>query len=268
MTLYEMRRRLHGDELSHRRYAFGRSRRGSGVNDATHETVREHWSALLDCDPATVFAAGSSVVTADAGAVEVLVHPEGAVLAAPAWLADPLRSVLAEGSVAPTAAGVRELVGTAVGGSEPTVAEVLGPQFVGYCDDSTFTPVHDASAPVAAVEPDSLASLRDATPAEEWDRSGVRFDDGPTFAVERDGRPVAAAQYQTTHGTAGIGIVSHPEHRGEGHATLAVSLATAHALDAGLVPEYRTLEAWSSSVALADRLGFERVGSSLLVTLD
>jgi hypothetical protein len=33
------------------------------------------------------------------------------------------------------------------------------------------------------------------------------------------------------------------------------------------VPEYRTLAEWSSSVALAERLGFERVGVSLLVKL-
>jgi GNAT superfamily N-acetyltransferase len=205
-------------------------------------------------------------------AVEVFSYEGGAVVSAPPSLAGAIQSVLAARSIPTTATEARALAEAAVDrcevGGGPTVTEVLGPQFVGYCDDSTFTPVHDASAPVAAVEPDSLASLRDATPAEEWDRSGVRFDDGPTFAVERDGRPVAAAQCQTTHVTAGIGIVSHPEHRGEGHATLAVSLATAHALDAGLVPEYRTLEAWSSSVALADRLGFERVGSSLLVTLD
>jgi RimJ/RimL family protein N-acetyltransferase len=93
-------------------------------------------------------------------------------------------------------------------------------------------------------------------------------DDQPTVVVERDGRLVAAAQYAADHGTAGIGVVSHPDHRGEGNATLAVSLATTHALAARLVPEYRTLEEWSSSVALAERLGFERVGRSLLVKLD
>nr|WP_264474975.1 GNAT family N-acetyltransferase [Salinirubrum litoreum] len=156
-----------------------------------------------------------------------------------------------------------------VDSDDPAVAEVLGPQFVGYCDDSTFTPVHDEQSPVGLIEPESLTSLRDATPTDEWDRSGVRTDDdGPAFAVERDGQVVAATQYSIAHGTAGIAVVSRPAYRGEGNATRAVSAATAHALDAGLVPEYRTLEEWSSSVALAERLGFERVGVSLLVRLD
>ena len=146
---------------------------------------------------------------------------------------------------------------------------MLGPQFVGYCNESTFAPVHAGSTAVEALDSASLTPLRAATPVEEWDRSGVRTDAAdPTFAVVRDERPVAAAQYAVGHGTAGIEVVSHPDHRGEGHATLAVSAATAHALDAGLVPEYRTLREWSSSVALAERLGFERVGWSLLVELD
>jgi GNAT superfamily N-acetyltransferase len=242
------------------------------MDDSALTTVAEHWAAVLDCEPATVFASGSSVVSGDTGAVELFVHSEGAVLSAPAWLVEPLRSVVADRSVVATVAGVRAVVETATTGptsEEPAVTEVLGPQFVGYCDDSTFTPIHDESSPVGMVEPTSLTSLREATPAEEWDRSGVRIDDEkPTFAVERDGQLVAVAQYSVAHDTAGMEVVSHPAHRGQGYATLAVSLATAHALDAGLVPEYRTLEEWSSSVALAERLGFERVGVSLLVKLD
>jgi GNAT superfamily N-acetyltransferase len=243
------------------------------VNDSTRETVREHWAALLDCDPATVFAAGPSVVPTTTEAVEMFSHDAGAVVAAPPSLAGEVRSVLAARSTPTTATEARALVEATVDRCEvdggPTVEEVLGPQFVGYCDESTFSPVHGESPAVELVDPASLASLRAATPAAEWDRSGVRTDDDdPTVAVEHDGRPVAAAQYAADHGTAGIGVVSHPDHRGEGNATLAVSLATAHALAVGLVPEYRTLEAWSSSVALAERLGFERVGRSLLVELD
>lgn len=243
------------------------------MNDATRETVREHWAALLGCAPATVFTAGPSVVPTTSEAVEVFSYEGGAVVSAPPSLAGALRSVLAARSIPTTATEARALAEAAVDrcavGGGPTVTEVLGPQFVGYCDDSTFTPVHEESTAVELVDPASLASLRAATPAAEWDRSGVRTDDDdPTVAVARDGRPVAAAQYAVEHETAGIAVVSHPDHRGAGNATLAVSQATAHALNAGLVAEYRTLEAWSSSVALAERLGFERVGRSLLVRLD
>ena len=243
------------------------------MNDATRETVREHWAALLGCAPATVFTAGPSVVPTTSEAVEVFSYEGGAVVSAPPSLAGALRSVLAARSIPTTATEARALAEAAVDrcevGGGPTVTEVLGPQFVGYCDDSTFTPVHEESTAVELVDPASLASLRAATPAAEWDRSGVRTDDDdPTVAVARDGRPVAAAQYAVEHETAGIAVVSHPDHRGAGNATLAVSQATAHGLNAGLVAEYRTLEAWSSSVALAERLGFERVGRSLLVRLD
>lgn len=246
----------------------------AGVNDATRETISEHWAALLDCDPATVFATGQSIVASDTESVGFFSHTSGVTLSAPTSLAESLRSVVAEQPPSPTATGARTTVERALDTTPPTedsvgVTEVLGPQFVGYCDESTFTPIHDESSAVGVVDPDALTSIRDATPAEEWDRSGVRTDDAvPTFAVERDGRLVAATQYRVAHGTAGIAVVSRPAHRGEGDATLAVSAATAHALDARLVPEYRTLMEWSSSVALAERLGFERVGVSLLVKLD
>jgi GNAT superfamily N-acetyltransferase len=245
----------------------------SGVNDETRETLREHWAALLDCAPEAVFAPDCSIVASDTDAVELLSHPDGVTVAGPAAVTSSLRSVLADRPLDVTPASARTVVETALDrasvGEARSVSEVLGPQFVAYCDASTFTPVHDASSPVGAVDPASLEPLREAVPPEEWKRSGVRADDGvPTFAVERDGRPVAATQYRIADGTAGIAVVSRPAYRGEGNATLAVSAATAHALDAGLVPEYRTLEEWSSSVALAERLGFERVGVSLLVRLD
>jgi hypothetical protein len=162
---------------------------GSCMDDASLTTVTDHWATILDCDPAVVFAPGVSVVSGDTEAVEILGHSSGATLSAPPSLADELRSVVTDRSVALTATGARELVESATESTsgEWSVDEVLGPQFVGYCDDSTFSSVHDESSPVGLIEPESLSSLREATPAEEWDRSGVRIDDEPTFAVERDG---------------------------------------------------------------------------------
>ena len=64
-----------------------------------------------------------------------------------------------------------------------------------------------------------------------------------------------------------IAVVAAPYWRGAGHATAAVAAAARHAIDAGLLPQYRTLVANEPSMAIARRLGFERYGSSVFVRL-
>ena len=59
-----------------------------------------------------------------------------------------------------------------------------------------------------------------------------------------------------------VAVVTHPDHRSSGNGRAAASLLTDRALDAGLLPQYRTSDAWPWSVALAEGLGYERFATS------
>jgi len=224
-------------------------------------TARRHWAEILGCRPESVFGSATTVTEWDRHGIEILCWEGGAVVGAPPALFEALRENVDRIPFDIGREGARALV-------EPVVAvdDVLGPQFVGYCDETTFDPV---DREVQRIEPQRLDWLRDACPGGEWERSGLSVDaDVPTFAVLRADRPVAAVQYGVVDGVAKPAVASHPAHRGEGHAKAVVSAATAHALDREHLVEYRTVERWTASVALAERLGFERVGRSLLVELE
>ena len=94
------------------------------------------------------------------------------------------------------------------------------------------------------------------------------FEPGETVGIEADGRLVAAAGYEVwDERIAHISVVTHPDYRSRGLGQAVVSRATDRALDAGLWPQYRTLDAWPWSVALAEGLSFERFASGSLVVL-
>ena len=223
-------------------------------------TARHHWAGVLGCPPESVFDSATTMTERDRNGVEILCWESGAVVGAPAEFVESLREHIDRVPFDVGREGARALV-------EPVAAvdDVFGPQFVGYCDETIFNPV---DREVRQIEPRRLDWLRDACPVEEWNRSGLSVDaDVPTFAVLRADRPIAAVQYGVVDGVAKPAVASHPAHRGEGHAKAAVSAATAHALGRRHLVEYRTVERWTASVALAEGLGFERVARSLLVEL-
>ncbi|QLH79613.1 hypothetical protein HZS55_20970 [Halosimplex rubrum] len=223
-------------------------------------TARRHWADIIGCRPESVFDSATTVTEWGQNGVEILCWESGGAVGAPPAFLEALREHADHVPFDIDRKGARALV-------EPVAAvdDVLGPQFVEYCDETTFDPVERG---VRRIEPRRLDWLRDPCPVEEWVRSGLAVDaDVPTFAVLRADRPVAAVQYGVVDGVAKLAVASHPAHRGEGHAKAAVSAATAHALDRGHLVEYRTVERWTASVALAGGLGFERVARSLLVEL-
>lgn len=220
--------------------------------EATRRTVRQHWAAELGC-ASDALGSGTTVTTWNGPGVEYLTYDSGAVVGLP--------SELASEPADPPAFDREALRGWVARNSD--VGAVHGPQFVGYCDESTFAAGDGDAMEVGASE---LEALKAAAPADEWNRSGLALDtDAPTYAVLGDDGPLAAAQTGAVDGVAGVCVLTHPDYRGEGNAAAAVSRATKDALESGAVVEYRTLEKWASSVALAEGLGFERWGRSLLV---
>lgn len=231
------------------------------MRESSLQKVKEHWGQLLSCGPSKIFSDGITVTHWESRSVEFLIWESGAIVTAPESLGAALRERVCRVPFDLTCDDARQFV-------EPIaiVDDVLGPQFVGYCDQSTFDPV-DSDA--QRIEPDQLGPLRDACADYEWTRSAFQIDnvDRPTFAVLRDGQPIAASQISSAHGVAGLATVTHPAYRNRGHGKSVVSRAVEAAFHRNLLAEYRTVERWSSSVALAEHLGFEQVARSILVQL-
>lgn len=153
----------------------------------------------------------------------------------------------------------------------PLVAErIVGPAFIGYGTEETLdlSPAQGARR-LTPRDRDAVDRLRASCGDEEWDHGGSDPDAVPVFGCFDDrGRVLALAGYKTWgDAIAHIAIVAAPDHRGRGLATQAVARAARHALDAGLLPQHRTLEANGPSMGIARRLGFERYGFSVFVRL-
>lgn len=150
------------------------------------------------------------------------------------------------------------------------VERIVGPAFIGYGTaetlDLTLAP---GARALTSADDAAVAGLRAACGDEAWDHGGSDPRAVPTFGCFDDrGALLTLAGYKTWGGEiAHIAIVSAPDHRGRGYASTAVACAARHALDAGLLPQYRTLAANEPSMAVAPKLGFARYGFSVFVRL-
>ncbi|MFI6588414.1 GNAT family N-acetyltransferase [Embleya sp. NPDC050493] len=225
-----------------------------------------------------VEAAGAAVEFPGTGEVNVVVSP-GSQLCPPAWAG----VVLLGGAGIATAPNARdaELLADAVRKAAPAsglvdaggllgalpVVDVLGPASLLYLDRAAFLP-HDGAAAVEEVARDGaeLAALLDRVGAADADESGLADVTSPVFVVREGVHVVAAAGYQLwPRSVAQHGVLVAPGSRGRGLARTVASAAVAHALAAGLLPQWRARPEPSKRVALA--LGFREVGSQVSVRL-
>ncbi len=144
-------------------------------------------------------------------------------------------------------------------------AAVLRPELVMdvvellFADRATFRPV-TSQRPVDQVAADDprvaalAGSLSDDEAAEADAVDLARHD--AIFAVRRGDELVAACGYEVWRGgLAHCAVFTHPDARAKGYDRVAASAAVAHALDAGLVAQWRTRVPASRAVAVA--LGFD-----------
>jgi GNAT superfamily N-acetyltransferase len=143
-------------------------------------------------------------------------------------------------------------------------AEVLGPARLAYLDPEAFAPVPGDVEAVTAAE---VAGLEDAAGDADAGEAGVGESTSPVFVARVAGQVVAASGYRDWDGAlAHVGVLTHPDHRNRGHARVVATAATAHALAAGLVPQWRARV--PASRAVARSLGYEDLGDQLSVRLD
>ncbi|MFH8345476.1 GNAT family N-acetyltransferase [Streptomyces sp. NPDC018045] len=176
------------------------------------------------------------------------------------------------------------------------VAAVMGPAGLAYVTEDAWCPRPDGGGVQRlSAGPAAVTALLEAAGRTDAEESGLAEITSPAFAVCPQGagpvsagavdagavgagavgagavgadEPVltAAAGYRHwPRGTAHLCVLTAPDRRGEGLARRVASAAVAHALAAGLLPQWRARLPASRRVARA--LGFQEVGSQLSVRL-
>lgn len=147
---------------------------------------------------------------------------------------------------------------------------IVGPAEVRYADAGTLrsAPGDARARLLEEADESAVGALRRACSQTEWEHAGSPQGAQPMAGVFADGSLAAVAGYHVWDGRiAHIGVVAHPAHRGRGLGAAAVERVVRAALDAGLVPQYRTLASNAPSLRIADRLGFVPYAVSLAVRL-
>lgn len=148
------------------------------------------------------------------------------------------------------------------------LAESLGPATLAYLDEPDFRVAVSNVVPVdrlPAGHPD-LRRLEGLAGEQGWEESGLGEITSPAFTVCKRGEVVAVAGYRLWPSrTAHLSVLTAPASRGQGLAQLTGSAAVAHALKAGLLPQWRARTPQSERVAFA--LGFRELGAQLSARL-
>ena len=240
-----------------------------GETGAT-ERIDAHWSRFLGV-PASALRSPGVIVTAHADlhgyrGIWFFVRGYSAVVSAPSeWVAR-LERVC-------DSAPPGELVsrGWATRALGRAAGEMIGPSFQGWLPEAHFRPV--AADSVQRI-PESgaavVSSLQSSCSPEDWEHGGIDAAAGvaDVWASFRGAQVVALGQLRPrSSGAVDPCVITHPAHRGQGHALRLVSAMAKEALSAGRLVLYQTLLANVPAVSLALRLGFEQYATLLAVRL-
>ncbi|WP_435115050.1 GNAT family N-acetyltransferase [Halolamina sp. C58] len=234
----------------------------------TEDRIARHWAERLDCAPEAFQEPGVTLTTnPSGGTVRLVRRGEALVVAAPEAARNALgahREALADAELP-----AREVVERALADQEASVDAVHGPYFLGYVDESSFSPVDTDARLLVGADRDAFDRLQGRVPEDEWARASPVFRPGQTAGLFADGDLVAVATL--THlPFPDVGVVVDPAHRGrgDGRAVVSTITQTAFDVDRNAIVRYRTLASDSASVALAESLGYERWARSAVLVLD
>lgn len=221
-------------------------------------TIRRVWAERLGTAEEELEREGLSTVTWEAiPAASVVRIAEATILGAPPRALEKLTGRSAATLLDPAA-----LV-SALGGLEPVL---FGAAQLAYLDAATFTPAPSRQA--AAADGEAIDGMLEALPARDRDESGLAEMDRFWVVKGSDGTAVAAAGYETWSGAiAHLGVAVATDARGGGLGAAVASAAAAHALDAGLVVQWRSGVPNLASRRLGERLGAVPLGEQVTVDL-
>lgn len=147
---------------------------------------------------------------------------------------------------------------------------IIGPAYQGFCDMESFQPADTQGArPLTLNDHCALRAFIAACPLEDWEDSAISPDHLPLYGLERDGALVAlaSAPFRDMMAMRSVGVVTLPAARGTGAGRAVISALIEELRTKFMLLHYQTLRANLPSVAIARRLGFEDVATSLAVRL-
>lgn len=146
------------------------------------------------------------------------------------------------------------------------LAEVLGPAALAYCDRVCFRPTGTRGVDIVPADHVYLEALLAGTPEADTQESGIAEITSPAFVLQAGSAVLAAAGYRRwPNGVAHLSVLTAESYRGRGLARIVASAAVSHALDQGLLPQWRARRPASRRVAQA--LGFRDLGSQASIHL-
>ncbi len=148
------------------------------------------------------------------------------------------------------------------------VARALGPAALAYVSAEGFRPVEPGVLTVEQLQAghSDLRDLERLAGEEDTGEADLAEITSPAFVVREGGRVVAAAGYRVWPSrTAHISVLTAPVWRDRGLARTVGSATVAHALAAGLLPQWRARVPASRKVALA--LGFQELGAQFSIEI-
>ncbi|HVN38116.1 MAG TPA: GNAT family N-acetyltransferase [Myxococcota bacterium] len=234
----------------------------------TTERIDAHWSQFLGVPPSALRDAGVRVTAherlGDYRGVWFFVRGRSAVVSAPAgWVARLSRHCA---SAAAEELLSRSYVTRAL---EPSAGTIVGPSFQGWLPHDRFQPLSaDDVRPLSDSGADSIRAVQSSCSQEEWEHGGIESAGAEIWAAFEGARVVALGQLRVHFdGAVDPCVITHPQHRGRGHASRVVSALAKQALSARQLVLYQTLLSNAPAIAIALRLGFEPYATLLAVRL-
>ncbi|HEY7225933.1 MAG TPA: GNAT family N-acetyltransferase [Micromonosporaceae bacterium] len=250
------------------------------VDQSTRDRVDAFWSSTLDTAVADLHAPG----------VWVRANPP----ARRGWRG--IYVLAFEGVTVYTPEDLLDRVSGAVGGlsADQVIESRTWQELLGGVAQTVFGPVRhyyldrtDGLAERAAgrrlnpTDSDALGKLRTALPAQEWQVTGFTGQPAMLFGIFEGEELIAAAnltagpsvprgpgEQVSPEAATDVGIVIHPDARGRGYGGRIAALAARQAIAMYGVARYRALTSNPSTVAIADRLGFQEYGRNLVAYLN
>jgi len=230
------------------------------LENSTISRVESYWAEEMGLPAGSLFGGPLQIVThgerlADYHGIFAIFRGDKATVSFPPADHESIRYLLPDSPVTPQA------MAEAFAGFR-----VIGPAFIGYAAKAPSAP--DFVRSLDGKDSPFSDALRAECSEEEWDHGGSDVGEVAASGAFVGGKLVALAGYEIwEHGIAHISIVTHPEYRGRGYGRGAVAHLMGRTLAAGLIPQYRTLDANTASIRIAESLGFERYATSVAVRL-
>lgn len=147
--------------------------------------------------------------------------------------------------------------------------EVVGPSFQGWLPADRFRPVTaDGVRRLPQSEAESVRLFQSSCPPEDWDHGGIDPTAADVWASFEENKIVALGQLRPhSDGAVDPCVITHPDHRGQGHALRLVSAMAQAALSQERLVLYQTLVSNIAALSIARRLGFAQYATLVAVRL-